>query len=93
MDNLVKQRIGRFDHVQIITTKNVTYLSAAPGTEIKPVGLWSVAAVFPDTGELLCVQKGTTIRIPARDVLKKTGYDVSEITKSFGRLSDGKRKG
>lgn len=92
MNNLARQRIGRFDQVQLLTTKNVSYLSAPSGTEVKPQGVWSVAAVFEDTGELLCVRKGTTIKIPARDVLKRAGYDVSEITKKFGNLSNGEEK-
>lgn len=89
MDNLARQRIGRFDQVQLLTTKNVSYLSAPAGTDIKPYGIWSVAAVFEESGDLLCTRKGTTIKIPAKDVLKRAGYDVSEITKQFGKLSNG----
>lgn len=91
MDNLVRQRIGRFDQVKLITTNNVSYLSAEPGTQISPKGIWSVAAVL-DEKDLLCVRKGTTIKIPAKDVLKVVGYDVSEVTKHFGKLSHGKEE-
>lgn len=86
----VRQKIGRFDQVRIITTRNVNYVSAPPGTEIIPQGVWSVAAVLNEK-ELLCVRKGITIKIPIKDVLKIVGYELSEITKNFGKLTHGKK--
>ena len=89
MDNLIEQRIGRFDQVRIITTKNVSYLSAPPGTSVTPQGLWSVVSIISDV-ELLIAQKSALIRIPATDVLLVAGYDVKKVTKNLGRLSRGK---
>lgn len=85
------QRIGRFDQVRIITTKNVKYLSSPSGNEIDPKGVWSVAAVL-NNNELLCVKRNTTIRIPVMDVFKITSYDLSAITRTLGNLSHGQSK-
>ncbi len=85
------QRIGRFDQVKIITTKNVSYLSAPVGTEVDPKGIWSVVAVL-NNNELLCVRRNTTIRIPIMDVFKITSYDLSAITGNLGNLANGQSK-
>lgn len=89
--NLVKQKIGRFDQIKILTTRNVSYISAPPGTEITPNGVWSVATVISQE-ELLCVRKNITIRIPIKDVLKIADYNLSDIMKNLGKLSHGKSK-
>ena len=91
MDNLIETHIGRFDQVRIITTKNVSYLSAPPGTNVSPQGLWSVISIIAGN-ELLLAQKSALIRIPATDVLLVAGYDVKKVTKNLGRLSRGERK-
>lgn len=95
MDNLVDNerqvRIGRFDQVKLLTTKNVSYLSAPPETSISPQGLWSVVSIVANN-ELLLAQKSALIRIPAADVLLVAGYDVDELTKNLGRLSRGEGK-
>lgn len=88
MDNQIK--ISRFDQVQLLSTKNINYLSAPPGTEINPKGSWSVAATVGD--ELLLVKSNVVIRIPASDVLKIASYDITRITSRLGRLSRGKGK-
>jgi hypothetical protein len=69
------QRISRFDQVVLRTTKNVTYLSAPPGTNITPDGKWSVAGVIDN--DLLIVKNSTTIRIPIADVIKIRDHDVT----------------
>ena len=81
-------RVGRFDQVKLLTTRNVSYLSAPPITEVKPGGIWSVAAVV-DVDKLLLVKNNVTIRIPAADVLKIADYSLEKITKRLGRLSRG----
>lgn len=90
MSYLKNQKISRFDQVRLLTTRNISYLSAPPGTEISPKGLWSVAAII-DGSRLLCVHNNTTILVPATDVLKVSDYDLDNITKNFGRLSHGER--
>lgn len=89
MDNSIEKRLGRFDQVRILTTRNVNYVSAPPGTIISPKGIWSIAAVLNDR-DLLCVRNNVTVRIPVSDVLKVADFDVASITKNFGRLANGK---
>lgn len=80
----------RFDQVQIITTRNVTYLSAPPGSKISPKGIWQVCGVVDS--QLLLAKHNAIIKIPVSDVLKIMNYDVNEFTKNFGRLLDGEGK-
>lgn len=89
MDNFVEGRIGRFDQVRILTSLNVSYLSAPAGVTPSPKGIWSVAAVL-NGSELLCVRNSIIIRIPATDVLKVADFNIGSITQDFGRLSHGK---
>jgi len=81
-------RIGRFDQVKLLTTKNIKYLSAIPGSEIDPSVIWSVSSIIGEN-ELLCVHNSIIIRVPASDVLKLADYSVDYITRQFGRLSYG----
>jgi hypothetical protein len=92
MDNLVETKIGRFDQVKLLTTKNVAYLSAPPGTDVSPQGLWSVVSAI-DGDELLLAQKSALIRIPAADVLLVAGYKLDKLTEKLGSLSRGKEVG
>lgn len=82
-------KIGRFDQVRLLTTRNVHYLSAPGTSEAKPGGIWSVAAIV-DGDQLLVVKNNVTIRIPATDVLKIADYGIEKITSQLGRLSRGK---
>jgi hypothetical protein len=88
-DSEIKEvKIGRFDQVRILTTRNVTYLSAPPKSVVSPKGLWSVTSII-GANELLLAKQSALIRIPAADVLFVAGYDVNKITKNLGRLSRG----
>ena len=84
-----QNRIGRFDQVKILTTKNVKYLSAPPGSKTSPDGIWSVVAAVDN--DLLLAQKSTIIRIPSSDVLRILAYDLEAVIKNLGRLSGGKK--
>lgn len=75
-----------FDQVMLVTTRNVHYLSAPPGSNVSPKGIWQVSGAV-DT-DLLLVKGNATIKIPATDVLKVVDYDVNAITAKFGRLSE-----
>lgn len=89
MDNKITYK--RFDQVRILTTKNVRYLSAPPGTKLDPKGIWQVSGVVAN--ELLLVKNNILIRIPPSDVLKIIEYDLDILTKNFGRfLENGERQ-
>jgi hypothetical protein len=81
-------KIGRFDQVRLLTTKNITYLSAPPDMKVDPSGIWSVNSVVGQN-ELLCVRRSIVIRVPASDVLKIADYSVDYITRDFGKLTRG----
>lgn len=84
-------RIGRFDQVRLLSTKNVSYLSNNSGMPASPKGTWSVAAIVDDN-QLLLVKRNVVIRVPASDVLKIAEYNISELLSKLGKLSHGQRK-
>lgn len=88
MDNPTR-KIERFDQVKLITSKNVSYLSAPPQTTITPQGIWSVVAVVVGD-ELILAKDNAIIRIPALDVLVVSDYNLQALNGILGRLSDGK---
>lgn len=79
-------KFSRFDQVRIVTTKNVHYVSAPPGSVVSPKGIWQVAGAIDL--ELLLVKGNAIIKIPAVDVLKVVDYNVDVVTAKFGRLSE-----
>jgi len=79
-------RIEQFDQVRIRTTRNVTYLSAPPGTNTTPDGIWSVVSAIDKT-DLLLAKSNIIIRIPATDVLKIKGNITPAALEILGKLS------
>lgn len=82
-------KIGIFDRVKLLSTKRVSYLSAPPGVELSPHGVWTVSALLPDSN-LLLTKNSIVIKIPVADVLKIADYDLAGMTAMFGKLSQGK---
>jgi len=80
-------RIGILDQVIILTTKNVSYLSAPPDYEVKPDGPWIVSSAIDD--ELMLCKNNVVIKIPAKDVFKVLGYNI-DFLNDFRRFRDGK---
>jgi hypothetical protein len=83
MDNILVT-FNRFDQVKLLTTKNVKYLSAPPGTSLDPKGVWQVSAAVD--GELLLIKNNIVIKIPTSDVLKVVEYNLSKMTQQFGNM-------
>ena len=79
-------KFSRFDQVQIVTTKNVSYLSAPPGSVVSPKGVWQVSAAIGN--DLLLIKGNAIVKIPASDVLKVVDYNINAITRQFGRLRE-----
>lgn len=75
--------IQRFDQVQIITTKNVKYLSSTK-EDVKPHGVWSVTGAIGD--DLLISQDTTIVRIPATDVKVITQVDTKYVIQKLGSI-------
>ena len=82
-------KIGIFDQVKLLSTKKVSYLSAPPGVETSPHGVWIVSALLPGAN-LLLTKDNVVIKIPVTDVLKVADYDLAGMTAIFGKLSQGK---
>jgi hypothetical protein len=71
MDNIT---VNPLDRVKLLTTKNVSYLSAPPDEVVDPHGIWVVACnIGPD---LMLTKGNITIRIPYLDVVKIGTYDL-----------------
>lgn len=81
-------QFSRFDQVQIVTTKNIRYLSHPPQEQALPNGVWQVAGSVD--GDLLLVKNSILLRIPATDVLKIVEYDINKVLNKLGNLYDGK---
>jgi hypothetical protein len=84
MDTQNQIRIDIFDQVELYTTKNVTYVSAPPGTKLSPHGEWSVSAAIGS--DLLVVRNSVIVRIPASDVLLVRKHNKSNILDHLGKL-------
>ncbi len=83
-------KISRFDQVRLLTTRNVSYLSAPPGMHLDPKGIWSVIGAVGN--DLLLAKKQTIIRIPSEDVKVLADFDVNKITASLENLIHGRKE-
>lgn len=83
---------ARFDQVTLVTTRNVSYLSASPEESPDPQGIWSVAGAIGQ--DLLLTKKQTVIRIPASDVRLVIRYDPAAVLNKLEELhGQGKTRG
>ena len=69
--------LQQFDQVELITVRNVSYLSAKPGHSPSPHGLWSVIGLVD--GQALIAKAGALIRIPLNDIRKVSVCNRDEI--------------
>ena len=69
--------LQQFDQVEIITVRNVSYLSARPGQSPSPHGIWSVIGLVG--GQALIAKSGALIRIPLNDIRKVSACNREEI--------------
>lgn len=69
----------------IITTKNVSYLSADPSDTQRPSpqGLWTVANVMGD--DLLITKGKISVVIPSSDVLLHSKYSLDKFLDNLKR--------
>lgn len=87
MDDFIEVRFNQLDQVRLKTMRNVSYLSAKPGIELSPRGIWSVSGIV-NGSDLILVKNGIVIRIPSKDVLKIVENSLDEILKPLGRMLD-----
>ena len=67
----------QFDIVKLITTKNITYRSGPPHTNVSPHGTWSVIGNIGE--ELILSKDNTIIKVPYQDVQKVAVYDIDKL--------------
>ena len=65
----------RFDIVQLITTKNIKFLSGPKGYPANPKGNWSVVGNFSGKPDLVIAKEETIAVVPITDVRKIGTYD------------------
>lgn len=77
--------IKQFDRVELLTTKNVNYLSAKPGSSPSTHGLWSVVGII-DNMDILISKEDALVRIPLKDVKKVENYDLSIVVDNLKKV-------
>lgn len=75
------------DQVQILTTKNVSYLSHPPDKQATPDGIWTVTAVVGS--DLLLVKQQAVIRIPHNDVKLIRAFRLEQIDQQLKEIING----
>ena len=78
----------RFDIVQILTTKNVKYLSGPSGRPADPLGNWSVIGNLPGKATLLLAKDETVIAVPIIDVRKVASYDLQKAIDAVKKVKN-----
>ena len=71
--------LQQFDQVELITVRNVSYLSAKPGHSPSPHGIWSVVGLVG--GEALVAKGDVLIKIPLNDIRKVSVCDRDSVIK------------
>ena len=73
--------LQQFDQVELITIRNVSYLSAKPGHSPSPHGIWSVVGLVG--GEALVAKGDVLIKIPLNDIRKVSVCDRDSVIKKL----------
>ena len=79
--------LQQLDQVELLTTKNVRYLSAKPGVSPTPHGLWSVVGIVE--GDILISKDGALVRIPVNDVKKAANYSLEKVLNQLRMVKNG----
>ena len=85
------KEIRQFDRVQILTTRNVKYMSDLPGHTVDPHGFWSVVGFI--SKEALIAKETALVRIPIKDVRKVADYDRDNVINSIKTFIERQRNG
>lgn len=84
-------RIEQFDRVQILTTKNIKWLSIPEGVpDPSPHGVWSVICIVKD--ELLICKRGVSCKVPVGDIKKveSSTFGLKKLENNNGKASQSK---
>lgn len=70
--------IKTFDKIQILTTKNITWITGPDGQTPSPHGIWRVVCII-DSKDLLISKQSYMCRVPLTDVrIITTGEENGE---------------
>lgn len=89
MDNPTE--IRQLDRVQILTTRNVKYVSNRPGQTTDPHGFWSVVGFV--SKEALIAKGTALVRIPIGDIQKVGEYDKDTLLNHLNNFIERRRSG
>jgi hypothetical protein len=73
------------DIIQLVTTKNVYYISAPPGKVVSPQGNWIVTGFVER--DVIAAKEGTIIRVPVRDVRRVARYSMEELFRQLKKAA------
>lgn len=85
-DPLIKQ----LDLVELLTVKNVSYLSAKPGHAPSTHGKWTVVGILAGN-DILLSKEEALIRIPLTDIRKVESYDIHKVIENLKKVNNGKK--
>lgn len=71
------EEIRSSDIIQLITTKNIKYLSSPAGKATSPQGNWIVTGFL--NNEVIATKEGTIIKVPISDIKKIASYSINEL--------------
>lgn len=77
--------INASDIIQLVTTKNVYYISAPPGKVVSPQGNWIVTGFVER--DVIAAKEGTIIRVPIKDVRRVARYSMDELFSQLKKAS------
>jgi hypothetical protein len=80
-DPIIKQ----LDNIELLTTKNISYLSAPPGNSPSPHGIWSVIGII-EGGDVLACKDKATIRVPLQDIRKVQSYSIDVVKENLKKV-------
>lgn len=75
------EEIRSSDIIQLITTKNIKYLSSPPGKATTPQGNWIVTGFI--NNEVIATKEGTIIKAPISDIRKVASYSINELLENL----------
>jgi len=70
----------QFDVCQLITSKNIRFMSGPMGAKPSPHGNWIVVGNLP-AGRLVLAKDQTVVVAPVTDVRKVADYDIKHLLK------------
>ena len=69
--------LRQFDIVQIITTKQIKYLSGPQGHASGPNGNWSIVGFVGN--DAILAKESTLVRVPLTDIRQVGGYNIDKL--------------